>query len=308
MEERKNLLRQIEEEAVDSKSDVASLLRKCQVLASRLQNEALKCWVRRELSGYKAREELPPYRVIPCNSLGNFCGFGGRALNHAPIPPSCVPEKYRSLLSEFLIMDGVGELQSIAKNVNAGETLSQPWPADLIALVSRDIYRNMSMVSAYKACPITTVVGVLEVIRNRILDFVLELEEKCPEAGEAIDSTTIGEKELDQMVTTNIFKGNGNVAFHCGTATQQYMVSIEKGNWNMLERFLQEIKIESDKINELKDILQKEPPKSKNEWGSRISAWMGSVCAKAATGIYSIPFDVISGVLANAISKYWGVA
>ena len=54
MSENKTLLQQIEEEAVDSKSDVASLLRKCQVLATRLRNDALKDWIRYELNGSTA--------------------------------------------------------------------------------------------------------------------------------------------------------------------------------------------------------------------------------------------------------------
>jgi hypothetical protein len=308
MSESKTLLQQIEEEAVDSKSDVAALLRKCIVLASRLQNQPLKQWLKKELNGYKTNDELPSYRIIPCNSLGVFYGSGWSKLSDAPIPPSCIPEKYRKIMSEVTILDGIGELQSIVNKDENEESICQPWPADLIALVSRSIYRNMSMVSAHKTCPATAIIGILETIRSRILDFVLALEENCPEAGEAIGSTKLDKKEIDQMVTNNIFKGVGNVALQCGTVSQNNTVNVEKGNWILLENLLREAKIEAEHIRELKDILEKDPPKSKTNLGSHLSAWIGTICAKAASGLYSIPFDTISNVLAGAICKYMGIA
>lgn len=108
------------------------------------------------------------------------------------------------------------------------------------------------------------------------------------------------------MVTNNIFKGVGNVALQCGTVTQNNTVNVEKGNWALLETLLREIKIEQARIDELKDILEKEPPKAKDQFGTRLSKWIGSICAKAANGLYAIPFEVISGVLAGAICKYMG--
>ena len=110
------------------------------------------------------------------------------------------------------------------------------------------------------------------------------------------------------MVTNNIFKGVGNVALQCGTVTQNNTVNVEKGNWILLENLLREAKIEAEHIRELKDILEKDPPKSKANLGSRLSAWIGTICAKAASGLYSIPFDTISGVLVGAICKYMGFA
>lgn len=108
------------------------------------------------------------------------------------------------------------------------------------------------------------------------------------------------------MVTNNIFKGVGNIALQCGTVTQNNTVNVEKGNWDLLETFLREIKIEAEAIGELKSILAEAPPKSKSQFGTRLSKWIGAICAKAANGLYAIPFEVISGVLAGAICKYMG--
>lgn len=303
MPENKTLLQQIEEEAVDSKSDVASLLRKCKVLATRLRNDSLKDWIRCELNGYTNTTDIPEYRIVPCQSVGTFYGLG-KTLKNAPIPPMCVPAEARDVLFTLRFTQGVGYLQALLADTDG--TLVASWPGDLIALLSQKVYQGMGMLNAHMECSSGAIVKILETIRNRILDFVLALEEKCPDAGDAIGSTKLDGKTIDQMVTNNIFKGVGNVALQCGTVTQNNTVNVEKGNWALLENFLREIKIEKELIDELKDILQKDPPKSKEQFGTRLSKWIGAICAKAASGMYSIPFAMISGVLTTAICKYFG--
>ena len=305
MSENKTLLQQIEEEAVDSKSDVASLLRKCQVLAARLRNDSLKEWIRYELNGYSNTSELPEYRVVPCQSIGIFYGQG-MTLKNAPIPEMCIPETIREGFGSMRFHQGVGLLQDLLAN-NPG-TLISPWPSDVIAMLAQSVYGGMEMLNAQRECPSGAVVKILETIRNRILDFVLELEEDCPDAGEAIGATKLDSKKINQMVTNNIFRGVSNVALQCETVTQNNTVNVEKGNWELLEKLLQGIKIDEEQIRELKDILQKEPPKSKTDFGTRLSGWFGAICAKAASGLYTVPFDAISGVLTAAICKYLGWA
>lgn len=303
MSESKTLLQQIEEEAVDSKSDVAALLRKCQVLATRLHNDSLKDWIWHELNGYPHPTDIPEYRIVPCQSVGTFYGLG-KTLKNAPIPPMCVPEEARDVLFALHFTQGAGTLQALLADTDG--TVIASWPSDLVALLSQKVYHDMGMINAHMECSSSAIVKILETIRNRILDFVLALEEDCPSAGDPIGSTKLDEKKIDQMVTNNIFKGVGNLALQCGTVSQTNTVNVEKGNWALLENFLREIKIEKERIDELKDILQQEPPKSKEQFGTRLSKWMGAICAKAACGMYAIPGEVISGVLAGAICKFMG--
>jgi hypothetical protein len=53
------LLRDIQEAALDSKVNLADLLRKCKVLAARLKHEEFATWVDWELNGYPERKMLP---------------------------------------------------------------------------------------------------------------------------------------------------------------------------------------------------------------------------------------------------------
>jgi hypothetical protein len=83
-----SLLRDIQDAAVDPSTDVATLLRKCKILAVRLGSEEFKQWVDYELNGYDKVEDLPEYRILHTESFGTFAGPFGTSMNNALIPPS----------------------------------------------------------------------------------------------------------------------------------------------------------------------------------------------------------------------------
>ena len=51
------LLRQIQDSAVDGQCPISTLLRKCAVLAARLEHDELRRWVSSELNGYERADE-----------------------------------------------------------------------------------------------------------------------------------------------------------------------------------------------------------------------------------------------------------
>ena len=89
-----SLLRDIQNAAIDNKTSLETLLRKCRVLASRLQNDELKIWVQHELDGYFGCEDLPKYRRIVGQGCGHFSGPFGSGIRNAPIADSLIPKKF----------------------------------------------------------------------------------------------------------------------------------------------------------------------------------------------------------------------
>jgi len=303
MGKNKTLLQQIEEEAVAADSDLASLLRKCCVLAARLQNGALKNWAVSELNGYSKVKDLPDYRKFSAQSFGNFSGLCGSSMQNAPIPLLNVPEKYREGISRFWFFEGIAELQCLAERKGA---IYQSWSADLVALLANRFYKHMNMISAYKTISATVVIKILETVRNRILNFTLELENEFPNIGEKAGDPILDKAKVDNLVSKLILKDVANVSIGCGQVAQQATVNIETGNWALLEGLLKGFKIANEEIAELKEILENEKPKRNAKFGDRLSAWLGGLTAKAAQGIYDISTGTVSGVIAAAICKYYG--
>lgn len=301
----KTLLEQIEEEAVAADSDLASLLRKCCVLAARLKNGTLKQWVVSELNGYGKVKDIPDYRKFSAQSFGNFSGIGGRTMSNAPIPLLNVPEKYREGLSRFWFLEGVAELQTLSGTSKMGK-IYQSWPADLVAHFADRFYQGMNMISAHKTVSTTAVIKILETVRNRILNFVLELENEFPDVGEKTGAPILDTAKVDNLVSKLILKDVANVSIGCGQVEQQATINIETGNWALLEGLLNGFKIANEEIAELKEILENEKPKRKAQFGDRLSSWLGNLTAKAAQGVYDISTGTVSSVIAAAICKYYG--
>jgi AbiTii len=195
-----SLLRQIQDAAIDSSVDLPTLLRKCKVLAARLGNEDFKHWIDCELVGYDEKDDLPAYRILNVNSKGHFSGAYGSGIRNADIPLSCVPKELRESLKHSYMMQPVAAIVSLVKNQGSG-LLQEPWNPDVVALVGHEIYQHMNCMQAWKVIPASSLVAALDSVRTRILNFVLEIESKNPDAGEAMAN----EKPLPQDIVQHIF-------------------------------------------------------------------------------------------------------
>lgn len=207
-----SLLRQIQDAAIDSKADVASLLRRCKVLAARLSSSEFKEWVENELSGYDSTEELPDYRIVEVNSKGHFSGAFGSGLRNADIPIFSIPEQLREGLERSYFTMPVAAMESLIQNSSEG-TLQEAWNPNLVAVVGSNIYQNMNCMQAWKVIPTASLVAALDAVRTRVLNFVLEIEATDPTAGEAqLNSNPIPQEKIHQIFNTYVTGNIQNLA------------------------------------------------------------------------------------------------
>lgn len=301
-----SLLREIQNGAVDGSTDLETLLRKCRILASRLQNDELKSWVQSELDGYANNAIVPEYRIIHCNALGNFSGYFGSGLKNAPIPESCIPEKHRDELTIMKLREGIGALKALSGD-SVPSMLQIDWPADAYRLFGTQIYANMNLMQAWLVVPKTAVIGILSTVRNRILNFVLEIEAANPDAGEASpDIKPIPEEKVSQIVYNYIYGNVGSVASGHGISQLTKNIVIA-GNFESLAELLKAHGFNETDVSELEDALSKEPNAQKSDFGPRVAAWIGKAVARVAEGGMQVSTSVASKVLADALKAYYGI-
>ena len=96
-----NLLEDIQNAAADSSSNVGTLLRKCKILAARLNSQQLEDWITWESNGYPEDIPVPSYRVWPLEVKGHFSGTFGSGLRNAPIPTVLLPENVRECYNKY---------------------------------------------------------------------------------------------------------------------------------------------------------------------------------------------------------------
>lgn len=215
-----SLLREIQDAAISADVPLTVVLRKCKVLAARLGSDELRLWVDSELSGYKNVDELPEYRTFNVTSKGHFSGPYNSGLRNADIPLGCVPKKFREGLSKSRMMGPIASLESLIEGSDKGSAM-EPWNPDFLAHFGQNMYEGMNCMQAWKVIPINSIVGALDAVRNRILNFVLEIEAEAPDAGEAaLNSNPISQDKTSQIFNTFISGSVQNVATGSSQVTQ----------------------------------------------------------------------------------------
>ncbi|MDR6798226.1 hypothetical protein [Acinetobacter calcoaceticus] len=203
-----SLLREIQKDAVNSNVSVSDLLRKCKILAYRLGNEDFKSWVDFELNGYESDDLLPEYRKLYVGSKGHFVGSFGRSMNNADIPTHGLPEQLQELCTKAIFTNPIAALEGYTVNDKNGQ-LTQSWDLAILAKYGSNMYRDLNCIQAWKVIPIAAVIGIIDTVKTKILNFVLEIEIINPEAGEAeLNSNPIPQDQVSQVFNINI---SGNV-------------------------------------------------------------------------------------------------
>lgn len=216
------LLDGIQQAAIDSKIPIADLLRQCMVLAARLKNQELADWARRELNGYEDGTPLPTYRILETpRSLGHLAGPFGSDARNVPIPVGSLPDEIRAMVLTVPMATAITTIESLA--LGEEKYLKAPWLPDVIALVAQQypLFQSGTLVEAWRPLPTAALVGIVDTVRTRILEFTLKLQGENPDAGESpIDAPVppISPQTVHQHFHTTIVGGQANVG-NLGPAT-----------------------------------------------------------------------------------------
>ena len=306
------LLEDIEDAAVDSTVDLSVVLRKCKILASRLGHEPFNRWVEQELNGYASKEDLPGYRVLDVQSRGHFVGLLGSGLKNALIPPMLMPDEHRDMATTAYLMNGISAYVALTKD-NPSKLLRAQWSPDAVALFGARFYQNMNCLEAWQDISASAIVALLDTVRNRVLSFVLEIGSIAPDAGEPTPTAApLAQHTVSQIFNMYILGGRNTVLPGAsGLKQDTYTVTIntiQRGDFDSLKEQLVNLGVAPEDLDELQAALASDqPPESAERFGDRVSAWMGKMVSKAASGVWTVGVSAAGQVLAKAVASYYGI-
>ena len=219
-----SLLRQIQDATVDPKYPLADILRMCKILAARLGNKAFKEWIEQELNGYKDKEKIPSYRILEnLQHYGDFINIYGQLWENLQIPLIRLTEENRKSLEKRHLLHSVSSFEhNVSKaNLSPMDYVGVFWEADTVCQLS--IYENMNCLRAWTLIPISAIVIVLDAIKTRILDFVIEIEAENPNAGDPL----LHEKLIPDQIVNNIYY---KCILHENQMTENYTNNLQGAN------------------------------------------------------------------------------
>lgn len=196
-----NILAEIQTDLLKQEVPLSTILRKAKVLASQLRSEELSNWVSRELDGYKSNDELPDYRVIRTGCFGKWTN-NYYVINQRGVPLNKITdERLKDFLTTFNVNDGVRSIEQLAADPDKHFVLG----SDIVSWVNHYVAEQ-----GYGYMEIEFAVGphefeqILDTGRNRLLDFVLKLDENWP-----IEDKRPSKDELNKLVSVIIYNNPG---------------------------------------------------------------------------------------------------
>src|ERR1039457_2701807 len=124
---------------------MANLLRKCKILAARLDSHQFSQWIDWELNGYPEDQSLPNYRYLNVLTFATFMNVAWRA-ERQPILWEVLPEQAKEALKCIQFRDG------IAKAANVGKGGSIPRP-DVAIRIEGKMFPDMHCISPWQEIP-----------------------------------------------------------------------------------------------------------------------------------------------------------
>lgn len=287
-----SLVQQLQADALDPKVQVSDLLRKASVVAFKLDLRDSTRWIDDELNGYgstKDQKELPPYRIIK----GEVKGWNPY---HGWQPVIFGDSETHRIVSERGDGQSIGELDDLLASSKGETTLTMEFPHD----IRKNLIENMDVRTDIKLfVSRSSVAGILDSVRNIVLEWALNLE-KQGVLGEGMSfSETEKEKAASSNTTYNIQHFAGTIGAVSGNAR----VSVRQNNAPdmkevaslvaQIERYASESGLPKEKIEavqaEVVELKQEIAAKSPNP--SRVRALLGSLK------------EIFEGVTSNVVAQ-----
>ena len=298
------LLEDIVSACLDDNSSVAGLLRKCLVLSFQLKNNTLKEWVMFELNGYDTSELLPHYREVGAPAKGLMLGHAGSSISDQPLPPAMLKEVHRHFAESVKLVEPIAAYEELRNKSDKGGRAIVEWPANLTAIYQKSFFEgHYALNRAWQEIPSAAFASVLDTVRTRILTFALELQKEVGDVpGHQISS--IPAKAVQNHVTNIIF-GNNNVVGSSTSVTTLNLDLVVAGDFQSLKSLLSVLGVDNSQIIELPDILENN--KTGTIENKELSAPLTSWAKKAGSTIASVGKDVGTGLITQALLKYFGL-
>lgn len=206
-----SIVLELQRDALDAAIPVTSLLRKALVVARKLDVQEFEEWTSNELNGYPEKTVVPEYRIIhgDVKAFNPYNGIG--------MPMIMEDTEGAERLSRRGNNQRAAELEALLAGTDKNGTLQMPFPK---AVANRLMSHSNLPVVPTLLVPRTEIVGILDAVRNIILNWSLRLE-KDGIVGTGV-SFSQTEKQKAANAVYNVTHFHGDVS---GSQIQQFSES-----------------------------------------------------------------------------------
>lgn len=298
------------EEIIDllssSGGNLTDALIKTKIVLYKIGQKELIDWVNSELNGYPNEDEIPPYRILPAQVLANMANISFQATAH-PLPTMHLEESYRENLETAKMKESLSVLEKYLDS--SVVSLKRPIPLEANGLLEKSLSSGTHIQNAWSEIQLTGITSILTQVRSRLLDFLLELNEKLP--------SELSEEEVRKLAaktgTENLFNNaifGDNVTIIVGNSNaQKVKATVIKNDFQSLSSALKEYGVEDKDIKALKNAIATDSSEGMlkdKQFGTSVKSWLQVMFQKALDTTWQIELGIASSLLANALQRFYG--
>lgn len=309
------MLRQIQEGATEDTVPLSTVLRRCKVLAARLKHAELDGWVEHELNGYPNWREMPDYRTMSTQVLGNFNGYFQSRILGAQIPTRSIPAEHQDWAFHHHFDEGIAHYEELlrsnkSKGEDAGD-MQAPLPIEFVArhlAGEGKVLEKYACVEAYRPVTRAMLKGMLDTVRNRVLTFSLDIETEFPElVNEPLPARQQMTDRLSQIFNITIWGGSNTIAAGSGTASQ-LLGAVVPGDLRAFRTVLASLGVDREAATDLERAISEDQAEGADGIGCRAKEWIARTSAVVAKGGLVVGSEAAGGMLAQIVMRYLGLA
>jgi hypothetical protein len=190
-----SLIIELQKELINPKTKLSNLLRNALLVASKLKINGVDKWLRLEMNGYyEENSVLPDYRMVTGHPKAYSYRHGWLDIAFKNFPAD-VPYK------QFSLPNSIAEMETTLEDID-NDVLVLIYPEEINDFICKFIKADKTGFEFTRS----QMKGIIDKVRNMILDWTIELESKGI-IGENL-SFSIDEIKKAKNVVVNIFQGN----------------------------------------------------------------------------------------------------
>jgi len=179
------------------------------------------------------------------------------------------------------------------------------WPPDLTVMYQTKFFDGYALNRAWQEIPSSAVVALVDTIRNRILRFALEIRDDLGAVGN--DVKALPPAKIEKSVINNIYGGNIVITPTAQNFTQIANFKVETGDLNALSKVLEQIGVDEQEFDELKEALEHDTPYKTQGFGKKTGAWVNKMVKKIGKGTLKLGTEATKAVITQWLAQYLGL-
>lgn len=192
---------QLLKDAISGEVEIENILLRLKVILFDLNSKHIMDWINGELEGYKDLENLPPYRILKGNIIGNYFVNYITKYKDSPVPLEfLIPKEEIEKLRTIKLTDGIATIQNILKGENR-ERYGVVIPTAFCHAISKD---NLQIASMRVNIASNQLEGIILHVKSKLVEIIMELEKEFNNLDELDIRSQIDENESAKQIIYNI--------------------------------------------------------------------------------------------------------